>query len=160
MAALQSSSQGGMLVKSEPGSPNGMDLDLMPHVLDRCGVCNQPCPQGAQGTATCLRCCSHVHGTCDIRAADTIKVRNQFVTRHTTAALLLSSTPYCSGTAVGALNRSSAVLWLQAHSARTHHACVPIHCMHLHCCCSLCCSQAHTAVSRRTHHNCTHPTVV
>lgn len=66
-----------LLLKEEPGSPAGMDFDalLMPQVLDRCGVCHQPCPpEEAKSLASCLRCSSKVHGRCDRRAADALKV--------------------------------------------------------------------------------------
>lgn len=69
-----------LLLKEEPGSPAGMDLDalLMPEVLDRCGVCHQPCPpEEAKSLASCLRCSSKVHGRCDRRAADALKVGEQ-----------------------------------------------------------------------------------
>lgn len=62
-------------VKEEPGSPTGMDLDVMPQVHDRCGVCHQQCPPSdATPLAVCLRCSTRVHAACDKRAADSLKV--------------------------------------------------------------------------------------
>ena len=64
-----------VVVKNEPSSPAGMDIDVMPEVHDRCGVCQQQCPPSeAQTLAVCLRCSSRVHTTCDSRAADAMKV--------------------------------------------------------------------------------------
>lgn len=84
MLAMGSPADGSLVVKEEPGSPAGMDLDmgldlsldLIPQVHDRCGVCQQQCPPDeAQGMALCLRCSSRVHARCDSRAADALKVR-------------------------------------------------------------------------------------
>lgn len=66
-----------VVVKDEPpgSSPTGMELDAMPQVHIWCGVCHQQCPPSeAKTLAVCLRCSSRVHGTCDKRAADALKV--------------------------------------------------------------------------------------
>jgi hypothetical protein len=73
---MQEDRPDGLLMKADPGSPVAMDLDVMPQVYDRCGVCHQQAPpEEAKQLAVCLRCSTKVHGRCDRRAADALKVR-------------------------------------------------------------------------------------